>query len=170
MAFGKVAYQSSTLSDQFAQNAVDGIIDSFQETQMDIFQYWIVDLGNAYEVLRVYVINRVFSIQAIKYSSSKSWLTWCVQSYILNINDFCWYILLSKDMVNLLKWETIWYATNPYQMVAYSISLCNTIELFEISILAFFDALQILMFCFYYRLCMSIWYCSISYNLKAETT
>lgn len=59
IAFKKMARQSSTYATwNQAGNAVDGILDTFQHTNSDPMPYWIVDLENTYEVVRVEVINR----------------------------------------------------------------------------------------------------------------
>ena len=64
LAFGKPAWQSSTLAQRFATQAVDGNRDGdFRErscslTAVDEVPWWLVDLQAEHKVVRVAITNR----------------------------------------------------------------------------------------------------------------
>eukprot|EP00804_Cyclotella_cryptica_P019493 CCRYP_006643-RF/>CCRYP_006643-RF protein AED:0.13 eAED:0.13 QI:170/0.76/0.85/1/0.61/0.71/14/191/939 len=58
VAQGKIATQSSTLNSFAASRAVDGIRNSFSHTNDNSFSWWKVDLGSAFSIESVNIVNR----------------------------------------------------------------------------------------------------------------
>lgn len=60
VARGKTASQSSTYGNKYASNAVDGSTSSssFSHTNDHGFSWWMVDLGQAYDIESINIFNR----------------------------------------------------------------------------------------------------------------
>lgn len=60
VANGKLANQSSTFGTNVAALGVDGDLQTYQETANEESPFWMVDLGETFDVRRIDVYNRVY--------------------------------------------------------------------------------------------------------------
>jgi hypothetical protein len=58
VAQGKTASQSSTYGNKYASNAVDGSTSTFSHTNDRGFSWWMVDLGQPFDIESINIVNR----------------------------------------------------------------------------------------------------------------
>lgn len=58
VAYGKLSSQSSVYGSDKSHNAVDGDLNTYMHTEQELSPYWMVDLGQIYQIKRIEIFNR----------------------------------------------------------------------------------------------------------------